>query len=174
MRVLLSVVLMLGLLVSLEVSAQQKPEVDKSWLSKKYTKYNNLLILNDKGFKAWIDIIDTYRPSSLILGYYINDSLFIYNADTIRKNESCLGVMEDRLTMYIDSVIPFCQYSKIQFFKDEYFWQRKPGKPTVATMIVLYGKAFGRRHKKFLRHVKEYSMKTGVPYVLLFGDYAKD
>lgn len=171
MRFLSSVVLTVGLLFSLESRCQRNPGDNNKWVNKELTKHSNLLILNNKGHQALFDIIDTYRISSLIFGYYVYDSLFIYNADTSRKNEGCIGVLEERLMMCADSVLPFCQYSKIQFFKDEYFWNRKPGKPSVATLIILYSRSFGRRHKKFIRQVKEYSLKTGTPYTLLFSDY---
>ena len=172
MRVIVSVVLTLGLVFSLEASCQRKFEVDKNWLSKEFSKRSNLLILNKEGFESWVHIIDDYDPSSLILGYYIHDSLFIYNADRCRTNESCMGVTDGRLNTFADSVLPFCQYAKMQFFKDQYFWQRKPGKPEAATMIVLYSRHYGMTHRKFIRKVEEYSLKTGRPYVLLFADYA--
>jgi hypothetical protein len=150
-------------------------EDSRRWLNKQISRRNNLVVLNSTGFNEWGKLLSTYNPQSLILGYFVKDSFFIYHpiSSTDRK-EACTGVMADLIESFVDSVKPYCRYSEFQLIKKENFRNYDPAKSEGQTMVILFTRSYMILNKKLYKDVNQYFKENQIPYILLFGDFAVD
>jgi len=161
-------------ILTAKVNCQNNSGKSGKWLDQEMVNHQNLMVLNTSGYQALGSIINRYKPQSLILGYCIKDSFFVFNPEDSTTVESCSVLLEKRMKNVTDSVMAYCQFYPENLMKPENFSQRKPVVTSTPTFIILYSQSFRKKHRKFIRQVQENSIATGMRYILLFTDYPVD
>lgn len=175
MRLFTTIIFSISLLVSLKGNCQRDMEDNRRWLNRQLSKHSNLVVLNNKGFKEFSNIVNNYTPQSFVLGYFVKDSFFIYHREeSAGTNESCTGVMGDRVDLFEDSVKPYCKYAEYQFIKKGNFLNYNPDKSEGQTLVILFTRSHIILNNKFYKDVAKYCRKRQMPYILLFSDFALD
>lgn len=175
MRIFTAFVFAIGLFVSLDSNCQDNMEDARRWLDRQLSKRKNLVVLNSKGFSEFANIVSKYNPQSFVLGYFVKDSFFIYQPEDIGGlDESCTGVMSERIELFADSIKPYCHYAEYQFIKSGNFLNYNPMKSEGPTLVVLFARSHLIFNNKFYKDVGKYCRAQHLPYILLFPEFGVD
>jgi hypothetical protein len=156
--------------LSQTVFSQQPTSVPSKWLAKQLKERGNLHVLNRNGFEQLAKIFETFKSSGLLLGYYLNDSLFIYNQEVDVKKNGCMTVQIKFLADFDPNKKVPSTYVLVKLYDESTIWNYTPLAKNKPTLIAFFDKKSSNRQRKFYK-VDINLQKNNFDVKLLFTDY---
>jgi hypothetical protein len=155
-----------------QVFSQNSTATPSKWLSKQLNERKNLHVLNKDGYNELIKILSTNEIKGLILGYYENDSFFVYSKSIDKKVESCITVQLNFLSEFKQNKKRPSIYSNVKLYNESTIWNYTPLTKNKQTLIVLFNKKSSKRYRKLYNTSAKELQENNFDVKLIFTDYS--
>jgi hypothetical protein len=158
-------------LLSEPAFAQQPTTMPDKWLAKQLKERKNLHVFNKNGFEQLAKVFEIFASSGLVLGYYLNDSLFIYNQSVDVKKNGCMTVQIKFLADFDPNKKVPSTYVPVKLFDESTIWNYTPLAKNKPTLIAFFNKKSSKRQRRFYK-VDSDLQKNNFDVKLIFIDYS--